>query len=72
MLLSKETKTSKGGSQVSSQSVQLSLLEATGSPSITQVGLSTHMVLWISPVIQGVYWEKKSMKIWRKLSSYSH
>lgn len=55
MLLSKETKTSKGGSQVSSQSVQLSLLEATGSPSITQVGLSTHMVLWISPVIQGVY-----------------
>lgn len=37
-MLSKETKTSKGGSQVSSQSAQLSLLEATGSPSITQVG----------------------------------
>lgn len=37
-MFSKETKTSKGGSQVSSQSAQLSLLEATGSLSITQVG----------------------------------
>lgn len=36
-MLSKETKTSKGGLQVFSLSAQLSLSEGTGSPTITQV-----------------------------------
>lgn len=51
-MLSKETKTSKGGLQVSSLSAQLSLSKLLVLHPSLKWSLSIPMVLWISPVFR--------------------
>lgn len=69
-MFSKETKTSKGGLQVSSLSAQLSLSKLLVLDPL-KWGLSIPMVLWINPVIQAVY-EKGTLRTYGGNSRYPH
>lgn len=69
-MFSKETKTSKGGLQVSSLSAQLSLSKLLVLDPL-KWGLSIPMVLWINPVIQAVY-EKRTLRTYGGNSRYPH